>query len=95
MVTVKQGKQIALLINGYDVYGMFVDKALREENNEDYARWNNRRDLQMVVLMQKYNIELPNAYSAFERLTLELGAEQLNKKIEWEYEGTVEFCKKA
>ena len=95
MITVQQGKQIASLINDYEVHGWFAKKALEEDNNEDYRKWDKRRDLVMVVLMKKYNIELPNANRAFESLTFDLGAEKLNKQIEWEYNSTVEYSKTA
>ena len=95
MVTVNQGKQIASLINGYDVYGMFADKAQREGNEDDYIRWADQRDLAMAVLSKKFNITLPNAQRAIRSLEFKLGEDKLEKKIEWEYESTVEFCKKA
>lgn len=95
MVTVQQGKQIASIINGYDVYGMFADRALREDNKEEYTRWANNRDLAMAVLSKKFNINLPNAQRALIDLETQWGAEKLTRRIEREYEDTVDFCKKA
>jgi hypothetical protein len=91
MVTVKQGKQIASLINSFTVAEDFASKAWRENNDESYRLWRDARDLSTLVLGMHFNIFMPNYQASLDSYIEAHGAERTGWRVTNEYKMLVQY----
>lgn len=85
MVTVKQGKQIASLINTLTIAEEFASKAWANKNEALYRVWNDSRDLATLVLGQHFNIKLPNYQTSLDSYVRAYGIETTEWRVKTEY----------
>jgi len=95
MVTVKQGKQLASLINSFQVSCDMATRALDEGNNEGYRRWTDNADIVSLVLNNHFNITLPTLEDSLKSQLGLYGVEKTQWRIENMYQDVVDYCNKA